>query len=44
MGVSYKAIDEYLKSGVCAHEDMEIIANYHRVSEHKRNPPRVYSD
>jgi len=44
MGVSYKAIDEYLKSGVCAPEDMEIIVNYHRVSEHKRNPPMVYSE
>ncbi|MCL2663484.1 MAG: NAD(+) synthase [Oscillospiraceae bacterium] len=44
MGVSYKAIDEYLKSGVCAPEDMAIIANYHRVSEHKRNPPKVYEE
>jgi len=42
MGVTYKAIDEYLSSGVCAPEDMEIIARYHRVSEHKRNPPRIY--
>jgi len=42
MGVSYKAIDEYLSSGACAPEDMEIIANYHRVSEHKRNPPKIY--
>jgi len=42
MGVTYKAIDEYLKSGICAPEDMEIIANYHRVSAHKRNPPVVY--
>ena len=44
MGVTYKAIDEYLRSGVCAPEDMEKIANYHRVSEHKRNPPKVYSE
>ena len=42
MGVTYKAIDEYLKSGICAPEDMERIANYHRVSAHKRNPPVVY--
>jgi len=44
MGVTYKAIDEYLQSGVCAPEDMEIIANYHRISEHKRNPPVVYEE
>ena len=44
MGVSYKAIDEYLQSGTCAPEDMEIIANYHKVSAHKRNPPAVYED
>ncbi|MCL2819498.1 MAG: NAD(+) synthase [Oscillospiraceae bacterium] len=44
MGVTYKAIDEYLSSGVCAPEDMEIISNYHRVSEHKRTPPKVYGE
>jgi len=44
MGVTYKAIDEYLSSGTCAPEDMEIIANYHKISEHKRNPPKVYED
>ena len=44
MGVTYKAIDEYLSSGVCAPEDMEIIANYHKVSAHKRILPVVYED
>ena len=44
MGVTYKAIDEYLRSGVCDCEDMEIISRYHRVSEHKRNPPRIYEE
>jgi len=44
MGVTYKAIDEYLSSGECDPEDMEIIANYHKISAHKRNPPRVYED
>jgi len=44
MGITYKAIDEYLRSGVCAPEDMEIIAKYHRVSAHKRNPPNIYGD
>ncbi|MCL2078680.1 MAG: NAD(+) synthase [Oscillospiraceae bacterium] len=43
MGVSYRAIDEYLKSGVCTPEDMEIISRYHAVSVHKRNPPAVYT-
>ena len=44
MGVTYKAIDEYLRSGICAPEDMEIIASYHNISAHKRNPPSVYGD
>jgi len=44
MGVTYKAIDEYLNSGECAPADMEIIANYHKISAHKRNPPTVYED
>jgi len=44
MGVTYKAIDEYLNSGVCDPKDMEIIANYHRVSEHKRVLPVVYNE
>jgi len=42
MGVSYKSIDKYLLDGSCAQEDMVIIGNYHRVSEHKRKPPAVY--
>jgi len=44
MGVTYKAIDEYLQSGVCEPEDMEIIANYHKLSAHKRGNPKVYED
>ena len=44
MGVTYKAIDEYLNSGVCNPEDMEIIEKYHKVSTHKRIPPVVYED
>jgi len=44
MGVTYKAIDEYLQSGKCSPEDMEIIANYHRISEHKRTLPKVYEE
>jgi len=44
MGVSYKSIDAVLLDGRCAAEDMEIIANYHRKSEHKRKPPAVYKE
>jgi len=44
MGITYKAIDEYLQSGKCAPEDMEKIANFHRISAHKRNPPKVYEE
>jgi len=44
MGVTYKAIDEYLNSGVCDPKDMDIIANYHKVSAHKRIPPAVYEE
>jgi len=44
MGVTYKAIDEYLSSGKCDPKDMEIIANYHKVSAHKRIPPVVYEE
>jgi len=44
MGVTYKAIDEYLNSGVCDPKDMEIITNYHRISAHKRILPVVYED
>ncbi|MDR2571962.1 MAG: NAD(+) synthase [Oscillospiraceae bacterium] len=44
MGITYKAIDEYLQSGVCEAADMEIIANYHRNSAHKRRAPAVYEE
>jgi len=44
MGVTYQAIDEYLRSGVCAPKDMEIISNYHKVSAHKRSPPKIYEE
>ncbi|MCL2628810.1 MAG: NAD(+) synthase [Oscillospiraceae bacterium] len=44
MGVTYKAIDEYLQSGVCSGEDMEIISRYHKITAHKRNPPVVYEE
>jgi len=44
MGITYKAIDEYLQSGKCAPEDMDKIANFHKISAHKRNPPKIYED
>ena len=44
MGVTYRAIDEYLQSGATTPEDMKIITNYHRLSAHKRNPPAIYQD
>jgi len=44
MGVTYKAIDEYLKSGVCNPDDMEIIARNHKVTAHKRNLPALYKE
>jgi NAD+ synthase len=44
MGVTYKAIDEYLQTGFGTAEDMEIIDKYHRTSEHKRNPSVIFED
>jgi len=44
MGVTYKAIDEYLKSGVCNPADMETIARNHKITEHKRNLPVEYKE
>ena len=36
MGVSYKAIDKYIKTGEGSEEDIEIIQKYHNRTEHKR--------
>lgn len=38
MGVTYKAIDEYITTGKTDEASKAIIDRYHRVSEHKRNP------
>lgn len=38
MGVSYKAIDDYLLHGVVNEKDKAIIDRFHRRSEHKRRP------
>ena len=42
MGVSYKAIDEYLTTGRASDEDKAIIERYHSRSEHKRQPIASY--
>jgi len=44
MGVTYKAIDEYLVSGECDPEDLKIIEKYHKAGVHKLNPPELYED
>ena len=38
MGVSYKAIDDYLLYGTVSEEDLAIIERFHSRSEHKRRP------
>ena len=42
MGVTYKAIDEYITTGVATEHDKAIIDRYHSRSEHKRKMPARY--
>ena len=42
MGVSYRAIDDYLLRGTAVPEDLAVIERYHTVSEHKRRPVPLY--
>lgn len=44
MGVTYKAIDDYLLTGVVSIQDKEIIDAFHKRSEHKRQMPSVYGE
>ncbi|MBR7082016.1 MAG: NAD(+) synthase [Oscillospiraceae bacterium] len=44
MGVTYRAIDEYITSGTATERDREIIDRYHARSEHKRKMPPVYGE
>ena len=44
MGVTYKAIDEYITTGRTDEKSKEIIDRNHRVSEHKRRLPAVYEE
>jgi len=42
MGISYKAIDEYLLYGKAGSEEKAIIERYHNASRHKRRMPVMY--
>ncbi|MBR6430004.1 MAG: NAD(+) synthase, partial [Oscillospiraceae bacterium] len=42
MGVTYRAIDEYLTEGTAREEDRAVIERYHARSEHKRRPIPTY--
>ena len=44
MGVTYRAIDDFLLNGKVSEADKKIIDRYHNASEHKRKMPVVYSD
>ena len=41
MGISYKAIDEYLLTGKAADSDLAIINRFHSSTSHKRVPPHT---
>lgn len=43
MGITYKAIDEYLLHGTAAEKDLAVIERFHRASEHKRLPISTYA-
>lgn len=42
MGVSYRAIDDYILRGAAAPEDAAVIERFHTRSEHKRHMPVYY--
>jgi NAD+ synthase len=43
MGVTYQAIDQYMKTGQGAEKDVAIIERAHRRTNHKRNPAIDYT-
>jgi len=43
MGISYSSIDDFLLNGVVSEKDKAVIEKFHKVSEHKREMPVVYS-
>lgn len=44
MGVTYKAIDEFLLKGTASETDMAVIRRFHERSEHKRRPIAKYKE
>ncbi len=44
MGVTYSAIERYIRTGEANEHDRAIIDRYHRVSEHKRKMPSIYGE
>lgn len=44
MGITYKAIDDYLLKGVATEEDRQKIESAHRRTQHKRVMPTLYED
>lgn len=44
MGVTYKAIDEFLLKGTANEADMAVMRRYHERSEHKRRPIAKYKE
>lgn len=44
MGVTYRAIDEYLLSGTASEADLAVIKRFHDRSEHKRRPIAKYKE
>ncbi|MCL2517345.1 MAG: NAD(+) synthase [Oscillospiraceae bacterium] len=44
MGVTYKAIDDYLLYGTVNEKDKAVIDRYHNRSEYKRNLPSMFED
>lgn len=44
MGVTYRAIDQYIETGIADVNDLEIIERYHERSEHKRKGVFFYSE
>ena len=44
MGVTYKAIDEFLLKGTASEADMAVMRRFHERSEHKRRPIAKYKE
>jgi len=44
MGVTYAAIDAYLRGEEISSNDRKIIERYHKYAQHKLNPPYMYND